>query len=313
MDGFSVYVPKLLPKEERFLSGRRSCQGCGKAISARLVSKAVGKAVLSQTVIKARFPEASALSAYGYAHDPGGTEAMIEKNFKGVDRINAAAAEDTGTHHRLIQKTVIGINRQIFTSDYLSLTRIFQTNKQGLYICFDNEPHMDGLIQRTMPQPFVLAEKVHPVTECDVVRMVREKQIPQVVKEAGFLYVATACPGFPFDFIEKVQKGLACTGNAFILVLTPCPTGWIFAPENTLTMGYQAVQTGYFPLYEIEAGKFRMTQQPENRPPVQGFLKKQKRFQTFPSELFPAVQSAVDIVYDELLQLEKTGKGHAII
>ena len=305
MDGFSVYVPKLLPKDERFVSGRRSCKGCGKAISARIASKAAGKAALTETVIKARYPEAASLSDHGYAHDNIGTEVMIEKLLTGVDQINAAAGIDTKTNHKLIKKPIIGINRQIFSSDYLSLTRIFQTNKQALYICFDNEPHMDSLIQRTMPKPFILAENVYPVSDNDITRVIREKQIPEVIKDADFPYIATACPSFPYDFIEKVQKGLASPGNAFILVLTPCPTGWIFAPENALKMGLQAVQTGYFPLYEIEEGHFRITQRLKKRPPVQDFMKKQKRFQTFPPELFPAVQSAVDTVYNEFLQLEK--------
>ena len=32
--------------------------------------------------------------------------------------------------------------------------------------------------------------------------------------------MATACPSYPFDLIEKVQSGLKSPGNAFILVMT---------------------------------------------------------------------------------------------
>ena len=304
MDRFSVYVPRLLPQDERFLTGRRSCKGCGKALSARIASKAAGTAVLSEEVIKVRYPEAASFCAQGYAHDDVTTESMLEKFLVCIDHINASAAKNTRTHHRVIKKAVIGINRQVFMSDYLALTRIFQNHRQALYICFDNEPYMDSLIRKTSPQEFVLAEHVSPVSDRDIARVIQEKQIPAVVGEADFPYMATACPSFTSDLIVKVRKGLESPGNAFILVLTPCPTSWVFAPENTIKVGLKAVQTGYFPLYEIEHGTHRVTQRVKKRPPVQEYLMMQKRFFTFPPELIPSVQSAVDTFYDGLVHTD---------
>jgi pyruvate ferredoxin oxidoreductase beta subunit len=304
MDRFSVYVPRVLPQDERFLTGRRSCKGCGKALSARIASKAAGTAVLSEEVIKARYPAAASLSAQGYAHDDVNTETMLEKFLACIDYINTSAAKETKTHHKFIKKPIIGINRQVFMSDYLALTRIFQNHRQALYICFDNEPYMDSLIQEASPQAFVFAEHARPVSDKDIARVIQEKQIPAVVGEAGFPYMATACPSFTSDLIEKVRKGLESPGSAFILVLTPCPTGWIFAPENTIKVGLKAVQTGYFPLYEIQQGTLRVTERLKKRLPVQEYLMMQKRFLTFPPELIPSVQSAVDTFYDGLVHTD---------
>ena len=67
-----------------------------------------------------------------------------------------------------------------------------------------------------------------------------------------------------------------------------------------------AVRTGYFPLFEIENNKIKITQPVMNRKPVQDFLKMQKRFFPFPPELIPVVQEAVNEAYEELLQKART-------
>jgi len=129
------------------------------------------------------------------------------------------------------------------------------------------------------------------------------------MEKEDYAYIATACPSYPFDLIEKVKNGLECSGNAFILVMTPCPTGWIFASNKTLDIGRRAVLTGYFPLYEVDKGKIRLTVNPKNRKPVQEYLALQKRFFTFPPNLLPVFQTAVDEFYQEI---QKTGTIHEI-
>lgn len=300
MDRFSVYVPKLLPKAENFLSGRRSCKGCAKALAARLASKAVGSSVLPQAA-----PLIDSINTQGYTYNNVTSDNMLENFLALVDNINASAAQRTKSNHKLIKKPVIAVDRRIFISDYLALTRTLQNPQKALYLCFDNEPYMDDLIRKTAPKPFEQNGLVHPVSEKDILGIIREKSIPAVVNQEKFTYVATACPSFPFDLIEKVKSALDCSGNAFISVLTPCPTGWIFPSGLSQQVGLKAVRTGYFPLYEIQEGSLRITERLKKRPPVQTYLMLQKRFLTLPHELFPAFQNAVDKVYDDLSRREK--------
>ena len=127
--------------------------------------------------------------------------------------------------------------------------------------------------------------------------------------EENFSYLATASPSYPFDLIDKVRKAQECSGNAFILVLTPCPTGWIFAPDKTLDMGLHAVRSGYFPLYEADNGKIQLTVKPKIRKPVQEYFAMQKRFFTFPQNLVSAFITAVDEFYNDI---QKIGTIHGI-
>jgi pyruvate ferredoxin oxidoreductase beta subunit len=164
---------------------------------------------------------------------------------------------------------------------------------------------MNAVIEHASPQAFNLAEVPHPVKAEQVERVIREKNVPEVVAGAGFSYVATTCPSYPFDYIAKVKKGLELPGNAFISVLSPCPTGWIFSAKLTARVGLTAVRTGYFPLYEVENGKTRITERIKARKPVKDLIMMQGRFVLFPPELIAAMQKAVDEIYEELLEKMK--------
>jgi pyruvate ferredoxin oxidoreductase beta subunit len=303
MSQFSVYLPKLLTKDEFFLSGRRSCQGCGKALAARLASKTIrDAAAVSAPAALPGYPSAASFTAQSYAYDELTCEPLIENLLAAIQQINASAPADAHKGPARIKKAVVGLDRKIFASEQLVAAKVFTQSSAVLYLCFDNEPHIDRLIRRLNPPAFKLAEISHPLPGAEVKAVIREKNIPAAVSEGRFSYIATACPSYPLDFIEKVKKALACSGNAFISVLSPCPTGWVFVPKLTVKVGALAVKTGYFPLYEVENGRVRITQSLQNRKPVQDYLKMQKRFFTFPQELIPVVQEAVNEECAELLQ-----------
>jgi len=305
MDRFSVYVSRLLPKDEYFLSGRRSCQGCDKAMAARLACKAMGNnAIISDTVFPPSSPLAKSLTSHSYEFDDVTYEGMTASLLAGVRQVNESVQKEGRIKRKRLKKTVVGIDRRIFCANFLALSRTFESKEDTLYLCFDNEPSLSKLIDHTLPQAFNLAAVPHPPSEHDVERTMREKGIPGVVEESDFSYVATACSAYPYDYMDKVRKGLECKGKAFILVLTPCPTGWIFSPKLTVRAGLLAVRTGYFPLYEIEDGSLRITERVKTKVPLQEYLKMQGRFMMFPPALISPMQKTVDEIYAELLEKE---------
>ncbi len=308
MDTFSVYVPKLLSKKEQFLSGRRSCKGCGKAAAARIASKALAPTAIAPDQVSESVT-GSVLPGRNFAHDTIATDALIENLLDTVEKVNEEAARASQTRHKAVEKAVIGFNRRILEDDFTALTRALKKDQSALYLCFDNEAYIDEMLREAIPKPFILKEDVHPYGEKEVARVIQEKHMPPVVKKSEFDYIATSCPSHPFDLIEKIKKGIAAAGNAFILILTPCPTGWMFPNGQTMRMGKLAVATGYFPLYEIEEGTITITQKVSKREPVQTFLAQQKRFFTLPQQLMPVIQKEIDTFNEEL---EKAGKLHEI-
>jgi pyruvate ferredoxin oxidoreductase beta subunit len=101
--------------------------------------------------------------------------------------------------------------------------------------------------------------------------------MPTIAAAHNIPYVATACISYPLDLAKKVRKGLT-SSPAYIQVLAPCPTGWRYDPNLTIKIGELAVQTGYYPLYEIEKGKVEITVEIAKRKPIIEFLELQGRF-----------------------------------
>ena len=106
-------------------------------------------------------------------------------------------------------------------------------------------------------------------------------------------YVATANPSYPFDLMEKVKKGLAAKGPAYIQVLSACPTGWGCAAELSIKIGRLAAKTGIFPLYEVENGKYRITVDFPKLLPITEYTGLQKRFRHLNPEILEQIQQKV--------------------
>ncbi|MCX8042604.1 MAG: hypothetical protein N3B18_00595 [Desulfobacterota bacterium] len=301
MDTFSVFVPNLLPKKEPFIPGKRSCKGCGKAIATRLAAKAVLD-TFTGTVPPICTDTAASLP---FAYSQFETTAVIRTCCEELHERAIQIARQSSTLSQTLSKPVFVVSRRVFKENPLALTDFISQEHSVLCLCLDNEYYLSDDITRTGPQPLIVNEVSHRPSSDDIKRMLQEKNNPLGIYEKRFSYYATACPSYPFDLIEKVRKGLKISGNAFILILTPCPTGWIFPPRLTKQVGYRAIQTAYFPLYETQNGQLRLTQQPQKIAPLYQYLSLQRRFFTFPADAMQYLQDAVVQHYDKLLTLHK--------
>lgn len=90
-------------------------------------------------------------------------------------------------------------------------------------------------------------------------------------------YNATASLSHYEDFIKKIQKSLGKPGFRFIEVLAPCPAEWRYEPANTILISSHAVETAYWPLYEIENKRLTLTVIPSKIEPVKSYLDMQKK------------------------------------
>jgi pyruvate ferredoxin oxidoreductase beta subunit len=114
-------------------------------------------------------------------------------------------------------------------------------------------------------------------------------------------YIATADAAYGVDFMNKVRKGLASGGPSFIHVLDPCPKGWHFDPQYSHEMGKLAVETGIWPLWEMENHTVKLNGTTKqiaagryHRKPVRDYLSKQGRFAHFADEDYDLFQRRVD-------------------
>ncbi len=100
-------------------------------------------------------------------------------------------------------------------------------------------------------------------------------------------YVATVCASYAVEMMNKVRRALTIGGPTFIHSLDPCPKGWDYDPMLSHELGELAVETGIFPLYEVEDGvvrhygKTKAIVEGRPRKPVREYLLKQGRFAHF--------------------------------
>lgn len=138
-----------------------------------------------------------------------------------------------------------------------------------------------------------------------------KKPMPFIMAEHKIPYVATASVAYPFDYQAKVRKAKSIHGFRYIHLLSPCPPGWRFDSSLTVEIAKLAVETGIWPLFEIEYGEFRLTSvsktllDKSKRKPVEEYLKLQGRFSKLKSEDIKRIQDYVDEMWEEIAQMVK--------
>jgi pyruvate ferredoxin oxidoreductase beta subunit len=193
------------------------------------------------------------------------------------------------------------------TSDigFQALSGALERGHDFLYLMFDNEAYMNTGIQRSSATPFGASTTTSPAGKKSIGQKTQKKNMPAIVAAHDIPYVATASPSYPFDMMEKVKKGLAVNGPAFISVFSVCPTGWRSSPDLSVRLGRLAVQTGVFPLYEIENGKYKITVEPSPLRPVQDYFKLQGRFRHLSEGNIKDIQERVIKDYEALKEKSK--------
>jgi pyruvate ferredoxin oxidoreductase beta subunit/2-oxoisovalerate ferredoxin oxidoreductase beta subunit len=116
-------------------------------------------------------------------------------------------------------------------------------------------------------------------------------------------YVATASPGHLNDLAAKVEKAKGIRGTKVIIVLIPCLPGWGVADNAAVKTARLAVDSGVFPLYEVEHGERYTLTQGNRTQPVAAYLAQQKRYRHLSVEAVESMQADVDREWDRLLQI----------
>ncbi len=301
MEKYAVFVPKLVTRRENFAPGHRACLGCGEALAVRLACKALGQNVIvvsatgCMEVISTPLPYTSWRVAWIHTlfENTGAVASGIEAGLKVMMRkgerpdkeINVVVmAGDGGTSD-------IGLQ---------ALSGALERGHDFLYICLDNEAYMNTGIQRSSATPYGASTTTAPAGKISIGQVTWKKNVPAIVAAHDVPYVATACPSYPFDLMAKVARGVAVRGPAYVHILSVCPTGWRFTPDLTIRIGRLAVETGMFPLYEVEDGKYKLSIDLPQLRPVQDYLKLQGRFRHLSEETIKKIQNRVNKEYTRL-------------
>ncbi len=301
MDKYQVYVPKLLSSREPLVSGHRACQGCAEALAVRYVLKALGRNVVianatgCMEIISTPFPTTAWEVPWIHVafENAAAVASGVEAGLKVLMRKG-----------RLPRKSVkvVAMGGDGGTSDIglQALSGALERGHDMIYCCFDNEAYMNTGIQRSSATPFGAMTTTSPPGQASFGQTTWKKNMAAIAAAHGIPYVATACSSYPFDLFEKVQKAKATKGPSYLHILSICPTGWRIPSDQAIRYGRLAVESGVFPLYEVEGGKYRLTLDFPKLRPVADYLKGQGRFRHLTPDLIEKIQARVNEEYASL-------------
>ena len=131
------------------------------------------------------------------------------------------------------------------------------------------------------------------------------KDLAAIMAEHHIPYVGqTTYTGNFKDIYTKAEKAIYTPGAAFLNVLSPCPRGWGYEPSEMMNMCKLAVETCYWPLFEVVDGKWILSYAPKKKLPLEDFLRPQRRFKHLfkpgNEDLLDAFQTEVDKRWEEL-------------
>lgn len=287
-----------IPMEDHLVGGHVACQGCSASLGLRLALKVLGK----DTVVVNGSGCMTLLPVYPT------TPLKVPWLHLAIENTGAAG---TALYYALKRKN-IKANILCYAGDgatydigIQSLSGAAEKNIDMIYICYNNQSFGNTGHQRASSTPRTSYTSTTPLGKVE-----QAKDMPIIMAAHRIPYVATACPSYPIDFLNKVKKASEVRGMAFIDLLTPCPVGWGFDPSEAINIGRLAVRTGMWKLYEIENGRLSLTYIPKKRKKVSEFLRAQGRFSHLSEEDIEAIQAEVDLEWDEL---EERGYGYEIM
>jgi pyruvate ferredoxin oxidoreductase beta subunit len=299
MKGLEKYTQH--PEVEFVTSGHRACQGCAEILALRLALKAFGEDTIlamatgCMEIISTPLPttnwklpwihvafENAAAVASGVE---SGLKILMQKGRIPQKDIHVVAvAGDGGTSD-------IGLQ---------ALSGALERGHRFTYICLDNEAYMNTGIQRSSSTPFGAMTTTSPPGKKSIGQATQKKNMPKIAAAHNIPYVATACPSYPFDLLAKINKAKTMNGPSYIHILSVCPTGWRIPANEAILYGKLAVQTGVFPLYEVENGKYKITPKTETLKPVTDYIKGQGRFKHLTDDLIARIQDRVNLDWENL-------------
>lgn len=196
-----------------------------------------------------------------------------------------------------------------------SLSGALERGHRFLYVCLNNEGYMNTGIQRSSATPLGAHTTTTPAGEVIPGKVQWRKDLTGIIAAHNIPYVAQAAltPQPLTDLTTKVRRALEAEGPAFINVYSPCNRGWRFEPADTVRISQVAVETCYWPLFEVAEGQWRLTYSPREKKPVAQWLEAQGRFRHLlrpeHRHVMEEIQARVDREWEALLA--RTGRAAA--
>ena len=275
-------LKELSKRPERLTGGHRLCAGCGASIAVRqilmgttddiVVSCATGCLEVATTIYP--YTAWKVPWIHNAFENSAATMSGIEAAYR-VMKKKGKIPKD-----KKIKFIAWGGDGGTYDIGLQALSGAMERGHNMVYVCYDNEAYMNTGIQRSSATPMGASTNTSPSGTKSVGKQQYRKDLTMIMAAHHIPYAAQGSIGYWSDLVKKAEKAFAVDGPAFLLVLSPCHRGWRYPQHKTVEVARLAVETCFWPLYEVENGVFKLTRKvPEKKKkPITEWLKIQKRF-----------------------------------
>lgn len=282
---------------EKVFQGHTACPGCGATIAMKLASEV--------------FPEKSVMvlpaSCWSVIAGPYPLKTL---NYPATHVAFATgAAVATGISYALKSRGDNDARAIVWAGDGgtfdIGLQALSGALERGVpftYICYDNEAYMNTGIQRSSATPLY---GITTTTTETAPKPQNKKDFLEIVAAHNIPYAATASIAYPDDFQKKVKKAVAADGPSVIHLFSSCPTGQGYKERYSVKVARLAVESGVFPLYEVEDGVQYTINKKPSFDRLEEYLKMQSRFRHLTDENIADIQKNIKKRWKVLEMKEK--------
>ncbi len=308
MAGYNL--KEVMSRPERLASGHRMCAGCGATIGIRAVLRAlhegdravIGNATGCLEVSSFMYPYTAWTDSYIHNafENAGATLSGVETAYRALKKRGRLPEKEN------FKFITFGGDGGTYDIGFQSLSGAMERGHDMVYVCYDNGAYMNTGIQRSSATPQFADTTTTPVGKMSNGKIQTRKDLSAIIAEHHVPYVAQTT--FTKDFKDihvKSEKAIYTEGAAFINMLAPCPRGWRYETADIMKICQLAIDTCYWPMFEVDHGNWRLTYEPKKKLPIEDFLKEQGRFRHLfkpgNEHLIEAFQAEVDKRWEDLL------------
>ncbi len=302
-------LKELAKGEDRFAHGHRMCAGCGAPIIVKQVLMATDYPIIAANATGC-LEVSTCIQQYTAWKIPWIHSAFenAAATISGVEAMYRSLVKQGKMKDKQVKFIAFGGDGGTYDIGFQSLSGAMERGHDMMYICYDNGAYMNTGIQRSSATPFGANTTTCPAGDVIPGKPQQRKDLTRIMAAHGIPYVAQASPAHWMDLMKKVQKAFEIKGPKFMNVISPCNRGWRSRTDDAIMLSRLAVDTCYWPLYEVENGVLRITVKPKEKKPITEFLKPQGRFKhLFAPEnaaMLQQIQADIDSEWKKLQKLE---------
>lgn len=277
----AVNLKQLTQNQDLLAGGHRACAGCtGSNILRQIMLTAgqdtvVGGATGCMEVVTTIFPYTAWKTSFIHSafENCAATISGVETAFRSLKKHG-----ELPVPREKMNFIAFGGDGGTYDIGLQSLSGAMERGHNMLYVCYDNEAYMNTGIQRSSATPPGAHTSTAPAGTVKQGKEENRKDLTRIMVAHNIPYVAQTTPFHWKDLAMKVEKALAVDGPAFLNILMPCTVGWHFDPAIGIDLAKEAVESNFWPLFEVENGVYKINYKPKDPTPVADWMKKQGRF-----------------------------------